>query len=1202
MSGIAGTSGNVSTVGASNSNANIAQRPANLLNSQAVVGDPWGGIKTETTSARPDEGLDPDLAAAINERKARSGNPPGAVTPVDSEDARQIGQESLSVVAPSRTRKPSDHRGNNAAPSPNARVDLNDLASAQAKRLIYQVVRSDIGCSSSSKTVDQCLQEMLDAFDRPDDHVLRATSRALLSIALERGQKSREALLREERAERAVDEWKECYKSLHRDFNERGVELGLLQAKVAAYEGRTGPAFNAASAPNCSHQSLQGKQIYGENSDEWDEVFNVKTTQNDPNGFGNRNFGLEQHSGPYRTPGNFVNYPNQVPSGIGNQRLPPNFVPNFDDASSIYLEDQKRIDVRVRTLKLEPKFTGRPKSRDPIKQDMAIFDRWYRKVQGQMAGASEGAKLAAIVNALEGDAYQLYATLSPEQSRNYKLVVARLSDHFKSRMTREQLRSELHTLHIEKNEEYQAYLYRTICLFNNRESEYGEPLSHEERKELLLNGLPLDLSERVKNVHGNKERREVPSFDDYILLVGPIVNEYFSRRREREPRFPSESTTHPPFRGKYATERTGAYTSENESEADSESESDAQGWRIAEEMLEDILSKEWEDKTLSREEWVKSTLAQCAKGKSQNCFICCKSGHIYKQCPVKPNESALELIQAFEEELRRIYNKKFRRYRNFRSYRDAKKSAALNSKPLNENPSNQEVNAVNYDSDVEANPIESILEDEVEQWHAEMARASCKGINTDHLFQTHRTSVAVAEIEDHQIQSFEWEEALEINRAEMQLPDLTNSLFLKQNGLPVHNKSRRAIELCWGDKIEEMSMKGRCATKNDESNTLIVAKEQRHVQIREVKSAEHRSRLMKRAQTPATAQVKPPSHMRSSGSATRAPRSSSRPARAQRSSESDVHAQQVDDSVVKSMPSSELQSIHQEASAESAHDCMEPQTSENTIMGEGSKKKYDLQPSDEGYSRRSAKRWNRMRKFQKAKKGQVHAQVDDAAAKSTHSLESQLTRPTASTEKVDEPMDMQSSEAPPAKRACSEVSVNPGSSASQRSEHAMQERFMQMQEFMMKNFAMLQQQSQQQAQETAMLKAMLAQIFPQSQAQPQVTQEHVALLFAQQQQQAALHAQQLQQQQLKQQLFQQQQFDAQQQQQEQLQAAITDHAFVNPTTAMQGSFIVTQNGPTDGTPPTQGVTVTYVRAPTSTPRPLGPNNLYLPLDNDQAQQ
>ena len=252
-----------------------------------------------------------------------------------------------------------------------------------------------------------------------------------------------------------------------------------------------------------------------------------------------------------------------------------------------------------------------------------------------------------------------------------------------------------------------------------------------------------------------------------------------------------------------------------------------------------------------------------------------------------------------------------------------------------------------------------------------------------------------------------------------------------------------------------------------------------------------------------------------------------------------------------------------------------------------------------------------MRKFQKAKKGQVHAQVDDAVVKLTHSLESQSTRPTASTEKVDEPMDMQSSEAPPTKRACSEVSVNPGSSASQRGEHAMQERFTQMQEFMMKNFAMLQQQSQQQAQETAMLKAMLAQIFLQAQAQPQVTQEQAALLFAQQQQQAALHAQQFQQQQFEQlqqqqlaaqqhqfELLQQQQLAAQQQPQEQLQAAIPDHAFVNPATAMQAPFIVTENGPTYVTPPTQGVNVTYVRAPTPPPRPPGPNNPYPPSDND----
>jgi len=294
---------------------------------------------------------------------------------------------------------------------------------------------------------------------------------------------------------------------------------------------------------------------------------------------------------------------------------------------------------------------------------------------------------------------------------------------------------------------------------------------------------------------------------------------------------------------------------------------------------------------------------------------------------------------------------------------------------------------------------------------------------------------------------------------------------------------------------------------------------------------------------------------------------------------------------------------------ESSSELNTTQASESTVTGEGGKKKYHLQPGDEGYSRKKARRWNRMKKHQQAKKEQERAQVDDAAAKSTHSSESQSTRPTASTEQADEPMDTQHSEAPPAKRACSEVSLNPGSSASQRAEHAMQEKLTQMQEFMMKSLAMQQQQSQQQAQETAMLKAMLAQVFPLVQAQPQVTQEQAALQA--QQQQAALHAQQFQQQQFEQlqqqqlaaqqhqfELLQQQQLAAQQQPQEQLQAAIPDHAFVNPATAMQAPFIVTQNGPTYVTPPTQGVNVTYVRAPTPPPRPPGPDNIYPPSDND----
>ena len=468
MAQIPGSTGDASTDGTNNT-ANITQRRHKLPgDSKLATVDPWGGIKTEMRAVHTDDEFDdPDLVFALAQKNARHGNPPGVVTPVDSGAEQQhYDKESLSEVQPIQIRETSDHLGRHAASSPEASADLDKLAMAQAKCLIYKAVRSDIGCPSTSKADNRGLQEMLDALARPDDPVLQATTRAWLAIALERGQKYCQALLRAQKAQKSAEEWEQCYMSLQKDFSERGVELGLLQAKVEAYEGRTRPAPSATSAPNRAHQSQQNKQLnFDANLDDLDQVFNVKT-QNDPLEPWPRKFGPALSNGPARSTGNFPNYlPNggyPYPDGYGN-RDQPNFGPNFDDKPlAIYLEDQKRIDARVRTLKLEPKFTGRAKNRDPTKQDMAIFDRWYRKIQGQLEGASDNAKLAAIVNALEEDAYQLYSTLSPEQSMNYRLVMARLSDHFKSRMTREQLRNQLNSLRIERNEEYQAYLYRAI--------------------------------------------------------------------------------------------------------------------------------------------------------------------------------------------------------------------------------------------------------------------------------------------------------------------------------------------------------------------------------------------------------------------------------------------------------------------------------------------------------------------------------------------------------------------------------------------------------------------------------------------------------------------------------------------------------------------------------------------------------------------
>ncbi|MCA9368467.1 hypothetical protein KC887_09540, partial [Candidatus Kaiserbacteria bacterium] len=450
MSQIPESTGNVPAAGAENGNANITQRRHKLLGDPKLATvDPWGGIKTEMKAVHTnDEFEDPDLVAALNQANAHHGNPRGMVTPVDSGDEQpNHDKDALSEVKqPIQIRKTSDHLGKNAASSPKASADLDKLAMTEAKRLIYEAVRSDIGCPSTSKTDDRRLQDMLDALGCPDNPVLQATTRAWLAIALERGQKYRQALLREQKALESVAKWKQCYVSLQKDFSERGVELGLLQAKVEAYEARTRPESSATSAPNRAHQSQQNRQInFDANLDDLDQVFNVKN-RNDPSEPWPRKIGPTLPNGPARPTGNFPDYlPNgyPYPDGYGNWNQ-PNFGPNFDERPQpIYLEDQKRIDARVRTLKLEPKFTGRAKSHDPTKQDMAIFDRWYRKVQGQLEGASDNAKLAAVVNALEEDAYQLYSTLSAEQSTNYRLVMARLSDHFKSRMTREQLRTQL---------------------------------------------------------------------------------------------------------------------------------------------------------------------------------------------------------------------------------------------------------------------------------------------------------------------------------------------------------------------------------------------------------------------------------------------------------------------------------------------------------------------------------------------------------------------------------------------------------------------------------------------------------------------------------------------------------------------------------------------------------------------------------------
>lgn len=148
--------------------------------------------------------------------------------------------------------------------------------------------------------------------------------------------------------------------------------------------------------------------------------------------------------------------------------------------------EQECIDSHICTLKLNPKFTCETKSHDLSEIDIVVFDRWFKRIKGQLYGASDCAKVAAIITALDGNAYQLYLTMSAEQQQSFKSLTATLSEAFKSQLTGEQLREKICALRMEQKEPFTAYLYHCINLFNIRKTEYDEPMSGIEKKEILL--------------------------------------------------------------------------------------------------------------------------------------------------------------------------------------------------------------------------------------------------------------------------------------------------------------------------------------------------------------------------------------------------------------------------------------------------------------------------------------------------------------------------------------------------------------------------------------------------------------------------------------------------------------------------------------------------------------------------------------------
>jgi hypothetical protein len=373
--------------------------------------------------------------------------------------------------------------------SDQARQLLNQIQNG-ALEMIYECARHRL-LGDDTPIIDELVEQYLRSIGRDGDSLMFAVVEKLLRITEERAVKAEDRRQKIEKYEEALQEWEQLHRDTCNMLQETQVQMRTLQAIVDAQAGRSvtgGLVSNNQKDPQI--QSNDRKPNF-ENLklNQLDELFNAlppRRTQTQ------RTFPPPPplHQQSYHNAQNQYNQ-NQYPAlPVNAERSRQSLVRS--------LEEQQKIDSRVRTLKLEPKFSGVSRSADFTEQNMAIFEHWFTKVQGQISEGSEEAQLTAIITALVGPAYQTYMMLSDEQKRDFNFVITRLKDTFKSRLTREEIRSQLNSLKMKSEEDFRSYHYRCVYLFNMRKAEFGEPLREFEKKETLLAGLPYALAERIK--------------------------------------------------------------------------------------------------------------------------------------------------------------------------------------------------------------------------------------------------------------------------------------------------------------------------------------------------------------------------------------------------------------------------------------------------------------------------------------------------------------------------------------------------------------------------------------------------------------------------------------------------------------------------------------------------------------------------------
>ena len=345
-------------------------RPRHQQNRRAEGGDDDKSVSNgeESQYDSLDEAADA-LARAhrsttVSDRHARHGNPTGVATPERS-PTRARDAATPSCKSPTRFPETSPQsRKENTHSRSTADAPDQALFKKEVWRLVYVNARAHRYGQHGSEAVKESIKTFLAALDRADDAVAGSITRELLELVLDRSVKCERAEKREAEAKRHANQWRALYDSVKWDLDNCRVECLTLESKVAAYEqiGASTPAAGLgvpearAPAPQNARTSMMN---YTGN---YDDLFKqLKMESENPQVYNPRAQGTRDTPVLFGDARSAKNQPTifnqQQPTTLNQQPL--NYLNSAQGQATAQTQLlDERVDARVRTLKLEPKFSG----------------------------------------------------------------------------------------------------------------------------------------------------------------------------------------------------------------------------------------------------------------------------------------------------------------------------------------------------------------------------------------------------------------------------------------------------------------------------------------------------------------------------------------------------------------------------------------------------------------------------------------------------------------------------------------------------------------------------------------------------------------------------------------------------------------------------------------------------------------------------